>query len=75
MRLNFQFIGIIEMVKFMSYSEAMEIVNAYGCQNDCNSLIDCISAMEDNYDLSANQRVAMNIVLGEYVRSNGYLVE
>lgn len=63
------------MVKFMTYAEALEIVNAYGCQHDCASLIDCISAMEDNYDLSANQRVAMNIVLGEYERAHGFMTE
>jgi len=63
------------MVKFMTYAEALEIVNAYGCQHDCGSLIDCISAMEDNYDLSANQRVAMNIVLGEYERAHGFMTE
>ena len=62
------------MVKFMTYAEALEIVNAYGCQHDCGSLIDCISAMEDNYELSENQRVAMNIVIGEYERANGYEV-
>jgi hypothetical protein len=50
--------------------EAMEIVNQYGCQHDCDSLIDCISAMENNYDLSENQRVAMNIVLSEFIYSN-----
>lgn len=58
------------MVKFMTYMEAMEIVNQYGCQHDCDSLIDCISAMENNYDLSENQRVAMNIVLSEFIYSN-----
>ena len=54
------------MIKFMTFNEAMQIVSKYGYANKCNSLIDTISEMEDNiFDLTANQRVALNVVIGE----------
>jgi len=56
----------LNMIKFMTFNEAMTIVSQYGYANKCNSLIDTISEMEDNYDLSYNQRVALNVVIGEY---------
>jgi hypothetical protein len=49
-----------------TYNEALHIVNQYGMVNNCDSLIETISMMEDNqYDLSRFQVFCMNIVLGE----------
>ena len=51
---------------FMTYPQAMQIVSAYGYANKCESLIDTVSDMEDNlFELTPNQRVAMQIVIGE----------
>ena len=49
-----------------TYNEAMNIVSQYGMENNCDSLIETISMMEDNQgDLSRLQLFCMNIVLGE----------
>jgi hypothetical protein len=49
-----------------TYNEAMNIVSQYGMENNCVSLIETISMMEDNQsELSRFQLMCMNIVLGE----------
>ena len=54
------------MIGITTYNEALNIVNQYGVDNNCDSLIEAISMMEDNqYDLSRFQLMCMNIVLGE----------
>jgi len=54
------------MINITTYNEALNIVNQYGVDNNCDSLIEAISMMEDNqYDLSRFQLMCMNIVLGE----------
>lgn len=51
---------------FMTYPQAMQIVSTYGYANKCESLIDTVSDMEDNlFELTSDQRVAMQIVIGE----------
>jgi hypothetical protein len=54
------------MIGITTYNEAMNIVSQYGTENNCDSLIQAISMMEDNQDdLSRFQLMCMNIVLGE----------
>ena len=54
------------MIGITTYNEAMNIVSQYGMENNCVSLIETISMMEDNQDdLSRFQLFCMNIVLGE----------
>ena len=54
------------MIGITTYNEAMNIVSQYGMENNCDSLIETISMMEDNQDdLSRFQLMCMNIVLGE----------
>jgi len=54
------------MIGITTYNEALNIINQYGIDNNCDSLIEAISMMEDNqYDLSRFQLMCMNIVLGE----------
>jgi hypothetical protein len=54
------------MIGITTYNEAMNIVSQYGTENNCDSLIETISMMEDNRDdLSRFQLMCMNIVLGE----------
>ena len=54
------------MIGITTYNEAMNIVSQYGMENNCDSLIETISMMEDNQDdLSRFQLFCMNIVLGE----------
>lgn len=55
------------MIKFMTYNDAMTIVAQYGYANKLDlSFIDTVSDMEDNiFDLTANQRVALSVVIGE----------
>lgn len=61
------------MIGITTYNEALHIVNQYGVKNNCDSLIDTISMMEDNqYELSQFQVMCMNIVLGEMEAYNGY---
>jgi len=61
------------MFGITTYNEALHIVNQYGMDNDCDSLIEAISMMEDNqYELSKFQVMCMNIVLGELEAYNGY---
>lgn len=56
---------------YMSYPTALAIVNRYGSRNDCDSLIGCISDMEDNRDnLLPSEVLAMDIVMGELVAFN-----
>jgi hypothetical protein len=44
----------------------MAIVNQYGADNGMDSLMDCISDMEDNRpNLSGIQMMALDIVIGE----------
>jgi hypothetical protein len=51
----------------MSFSEAMEIVSQFGYTMKSESLLVAISDMEDAYDdLSLNQILAYNIIIGEY---------
>ena len=51
----------------MTFNEAMKIVSAYGYKNGNDSLIDTVCSMEDNiFELTENQRVALNVVIGEY---------
>jgi len=55
------------MIKFMTFNEAMTIVAQYGYANKLVlSFIDTVSDMEDNiFDLTHNQRVALSVVIGE----------
>jgi hypothetical protein len=55
------------MIKFMTFNEAMTIVSQYGYANKLDlSFIDTVSEMEDNiFDLTPNQRVALSVVIGE----------
>lgn len=54
------------MKYIMTYNDAMNIVSQYGIDNNCDSLMDTISMMEDNReDLSRFQLLCMEIVLGE----------
>jgi hypothetical protein len=53
-------------MKYMFYAQAMAIVNQYGADNGMDSLMDCISDMEDNRpNLSGIQMMALDIVIGE----------
>lgn len=55
------------MIKFMTFNDAMTIVAQYGYANKLDlSFVDTVSDMEDNiFDLTANQRTALNVVIGE----------
>jgi len=54
------------MKGIMTYNDALNIVSQYGMENNCDSLIETISMMEDNQsDLSRFQLYCMYIVLGE----------
>lgn len=54
------------MIGITTYNDAVSIVSQYGYENNCDSLIQAISMMEDNRDdLSRFQLMCMEIVLGE----------
>jgi len=54
------------MKAIMTYNMALTIVNQYGMENNCDSLIEAICMMEDNRDvLSRFQSMCMEIVIGE----------
>ena len=54
------------MKGIMTYNEALNIVSQYGMENNCDSLIEAISMMEDNqYELSRFQVMCMEIVIGD----------
>ena len=56
------------MLNFLTFNEAMRIVAQYGYANKLDkSFIDTVSDMEDNiFDLTTEQRMAMEVVIGEY---------
>lgn len=54
------------MMGITTYNDAVSIVSQYGLENNCDSLIDTISMMEDNRDsLSGIQLMCLEIVIGD----------